>query len=452
VLYHIIRPFVAIFFRVFYQYDYKGRNNIPNDKPFVFAPNHVNAFIDPVALGLLCDRKIRFFARGDVFKGWLAKKVLNSMGVSPMYRIQEGYAELRKNDKTFEECRRLLTAGKIILLFPEGLCVQERRLRPLKKGLARIVFQTEETLDFSKDIVVIPVGLNYTAAYKFRSKLFIDIGEPISVKEYEARYREDKVRAINEFTKHLESKMTEHMVILKDTENDQLFLNMEEIYMHQWLKNKGHQTNDLGHSYQGSKELAELINYIHEYKPEQTISLRDKSTAYIKKVRENGLRDHLLRPENIEGISIGTFISDYLILVFGMPLYSLGLIFHYPPYFFAKMFCDKKIKSVEFFASVYANLAMILWLIYASIQVLAVALISRDWLLLSLYTVIFLPLSGFFTLWYYPVKEKIMGRLRLLKMVKNQRRTVEELVRERLTIISEIEDLLKEYFQKRQTS
>lgn len=444
-LYWIIRPFVAVFFRIFYRYDYKGRNNIPADKAVIFAPNHVNAFIDPIALGILCDRKVRFFARGDVFKGWLAKTVLNSMGVSPMYRIQEGYAELKKNDKTFEECRSLLTAGKVILLFPEGICIQERRLRPLKKGLARIAFQTEETLDFKKDVVVIPVGLNYTAAYKFRSKLFIDIGKPIPVKEYEARYREDKVRAINEFTKILEEKMAEHMVILKNTDNDQLFLNMEEIYMYQWLKNKGHRTEDLGHSYHGSKELAGLINYLDEHKPALTVSLRDKSTAYIRKVRSKGLRDHLLRPENIEGISIKTFIRDYLIIWLGMPLYFIGLVLHYPPYFLAKKFCDKKIRNIEFFASVYANLAMIIWGIYASLQVLAVALILRDWLFLSFYAVVVLPATGFFTLWYYPVKEKIFGRWRLLRMVRKERNVVEELIKERFAIIGEIENCKKEF-------
>jgi len=445
VLYWIIKPFVAVFFRVFYQYDYKGRNNIPLDQPVVFAPNHVNAFIDPVALGLLCDRKIRFFARGDVFKGWLARKTLNSMGVSPMYRIQEGYTELKKNDKTFEECRSLLSAGKVILLFPEGICVQERRLRPLKKGLARIVFQTEELMDFKKDILVIPVGLNYTAAYKFRSKLFIDIGKPVSVKEYEARFKQDKVRAINEFTKMLEQKMAEHMVVLKNTDNDQLFLNLEEIYMYQWLKNKGQNTNDLNHSYHGSRELALFINYLDEHKPELTVSLRDKSTAYIRKVRGNGLRDHLLRPENIENISIRTFIRDYLIIWLGMPVYFIGLLLHYPPYFLAKKFCDKKIKNIEFFASVYANLAMILWGIYASIQIVTVALAFRDWMLLSLYTVMVLPLTGFFTLWYYPVKEKIFGRWRLLRMVRKERSTVEELVRERFAIISEIENCKREF-------
>lgn len=444
-LYWIIKPFVFIFFRVFYRYDYKGRINIPDDKPVVLAPNHVNAFIDPIALGLLCDRKVRFFARGDVFKGNLARKILDALSISPMYRIQEGFGEIKKNDKTFEECRSRLTKGEVILLFPEGVCVQERRLRPLKKGLARIVFQTEEMMNFKKDVLIIPVGLNYTAAYKFRSKLFIDIGKPISLKEYEERYLHDKVRTINEFTKVLEKKMAEHMVILKNTDNDKLFVNLEEIYMYQWLKDKGELESNLENSYHGSKELAGLINFMDDTNPELTLSLREKTTEYIRHVRKNGLRDHLLRPDNIEKITIWTFIKEFFVIVLGMPLFGIGLILNYPPYYLSKRFCNKKIKNVEFFASVYANLAMFIWLFYYSLQVLTIALAFRNWFILCIYSVIFVPLLGHFTLKYYPVKEKIIGRWRLLRMVRKQRSVVEKLMNARFEIINEIQQAKKEY-------
>lgn len=433
--YWLLKPFVFIFFRVFYKYDYRGRKNIPADKAVVFAPNHVNAFIDPIALGLLSDRRIRFFARGDVFKGAFAKRMLEALSISPMYRIQEGFSEIKKNDKTFEECRTRLTNNEAILLFPEAICVQERRLRPLKKGLARIVFQTEETMDFKKDVLIIPVGLNYTAAHKFRSKLFIDIGVPISVKEYEERYKQDKVRAINEFTKDFEKKLAEHMVVLDKTENDQLFLNLEEIYMHQWLKDEELDQKSLLNSYEGSRELAEMINFIDRTDPELINSLRVKSSRYIKTIHENGLRDHLLRPENIGN----TFILQYLLMIIAMPLYGFGLLLNYPPYFFAKKFCEKKIKNVEFFASVYANLAMILWLLYAGIQILVIALVFHSWILLCVYAIIILPLTGAFTLWFYPIKQKIVGRARLLNLVRKKRDLVKGMVNDRFEIITEIE-------------
>lgn len=443
--YWIIRPFVAIFFRIYYKYDYIGREKIPHGKPLVFAPNHVNAFIDPIAIGILTKQKVRFFARGDVFKKPVAAFILNDLSVSPVFRIQEGYSEIKKNDKTFEECKRRLQNNETLLMFPEAICVQERRLRPLKKGVSRIVFQAEEEFDFKKEVLVMPVGLNYTKAYQFRSKLYIHFGDPISMLAYEERFKQDKVRAINEFTKHLEQKMTELMVIINNPESEKLLEHLEEIYMDQWLSDKGKDNKNLENSYYGSREVAGMINYLDVANPALVISLREKAEQYIRRLRGNGLRDHLLRPENIENISIKGFIRDYFIFIFGMPLYFIGLVLNYPPYFFAKLFAVKKIKNIEFHASVYANLAMVFWGIYAAIQIIIVGLLFRSWWLLSAYTVAILPATGFFTLWFYPVKEKIQGRWRLLKMVKKEKPLVEELINERFAIMRDIRQAKEEY-------
>ncbi|MGQ0827295.1 MAG: 1-acyl-sn-glycerol-3-phosphate acyltransferase [Bacteroidota bacterium] len=423
--------------RVFYKFSYRGLEKIPYGKPLVFAPNHVNAFIDPVVVGMVARQKVRFFARGDVFKRGLAKWVLDQMNISPMYRIQEGYAELKKNDKTFEECRRLLAANKAILLFPEAICIQERRLRPLKKGLARIIFQTEETFDFKKDVLVVPVGLNYSNAKQFRSKLFIDFGDPVSVKEYEERYKQDKVRTINDFTKIFEQKLSEHLIIIKDPKNDELVAGIEEIYLQQWMADKKQNGKKLEQHYEASKEIADMVNKLDEKNPEVTLLLKEKITSYIEKLKAGKLRDHLLRPENIDKMNIGMFLWEYMIIYFGMPIYTLCLLFNYPPFYIAKKLSDKKIKNVEFYASVYSNTAMIIWMLLYGTALLLIALLFHNWWLVLAYAILF-PLSGRFCLRFYPKMKKIFGRWRLLRMVRKERSTVEELVNAREEIINNL--------------
>jgi len=434
VLYWIIKPFANIFMRVFYKFSYRGLEKVPYGRPVVFAPNHVNAFIDPVVIGMIVRQKVRFFARGDVFKKPWASFLLNQMSVSPMYRLQEGFGEIKKNNKTFEECRRLLAANKAILLFPEAVCIQERRLRPLKKGLARIMFQTEESFEFKKDVLVIPVGLNYSNAKQFRSKLFIDFGDPISVKEYEERYTQDKVRVINEFTKTFEQKLSEHLLIIKDPKNEKLVEGIEEIYLQQWMADKKLDGKSLEQQYEASKEIADMVNKLDEKNPEVTLLLKEKTTTYLDKLKSNKLRDHLLRPENIDKMNIGMFLFEYIIIYFGMPIYALCLLFNYPPFYLAKKFSDKKIKNVEFYASVYSNVAMIIWMFLYGTGLLITALLFHNWLLVGAYTVLF-PLSGRFCLRFYPKMKKIFGRWRLLRMVRKERSTIEELVNLRSEII-----------------
>ncbi len=449
-LYWIIKPFVYIFYRVFYRFSYKGVENIPANKAVVFAPNHVNAFIDPVALGLLTRRKVRFFARGDVFKGKFLKMILSSIGISPMYRMQEGYAEIKKNDKTFEECRQRLTDNQVILIFPEGICIQDKRLVPLKKGLTRIVFQTEETLDFKKELLIIPVGLNYTAAWKFRSKLFIDIGKPLTITEYEERYKQDKVRTINDFTKVLENKMKEHLLIINNKDYDEAMDAIAEIYLEEWIKDDGANPRNLHNQYHALRKIAQMVNFLEVNHKQLLDEINVKTTTYLKQLTEADLRDHLLRPEKISKMNFGTFVLESQVILWGNIIYLFGLITNYPPYFSGKYFSDKKIKQKEFYASAYLHIAMILWGIYFGIQILTVALLFRNWSLIGIYAVSVIAL-GLYNLFFYPVRKKIFGRWRLLRMVRKQRDVVENLVSERAEIIllmKEARDYFKEYERK----
>ncbi len=438
-LYWIIKPLVFIFYRIFYKFSYNGKENIPSNQPIIFAPNHVNAFIDPVAVGILTTRKVRFFARGDVFKGRIAKTLLNSMGISPMYRLQEGYTEIKRNDKTFEECRKRLSDNKVILIFPEGICIQDRRLVPLKKGLARIVFQTEETMNFKKEVLIIPVGLNYTAAYKFRSKLFIDIGKPLSVKEYEEQFKHDKVRTINDFTKVLENKMKEHLVIINNKDNDEVMLALEEIYLEQWINENRGNAKDLKQQYTATRELAAMVNFLETNHQPLLEDLKQNTTDYLKHLKQAHLRDHLLRPEKISKMNFGTFVLESQLILWGSIVYLFGLLTNYPPFFLGKFIANKKIKQNEFFASVYLHVAMIVWVIYFGVQLLTVALVFRNWGLLGGYALSVIIL-GYFCLWFYPIRQKIFGRWRLLRMVRKQRADIESFVHQRSEIIVLIEE------------
>ena len=87
---------------------------------------------------------------------------------------------------------------------------------------------------------------------------------------------------------------------------------------------------------------------------------------------------------------------------------------------------------------------MFFWIIYYALQLLAVALIFRNWLLLGVYALI-VPLTGGFVLAFYPRMKKIFGRWRLLDMVRKERHKVEELIRERTAIIEELQIAKEEY-------
>jgi 1-acyl-sn-glycerol-3-phosphate acyltransferase len=446
VFYQLIRSFVLVALNVFYRIDIRGLKNIPRNQPVVLAPNHVNGFVDPIVLAMFVPQKVRFFARGDVFKGKAAKWILDKMSVSPMFRIQEGYSEIKKNDKSFEECRQLLTDDKTILLFPEALCVSERRLRPLKKGLGRIVFQTGEALDFSKDILVVPIGLNYQSPTRFRSWIHIDIGQPVSVAAYREEFQNDKVRTINRFTKMLEEKMYGHFSSIHNPENDELVAGLEEIYIHEWLKESHLETRNSANRYLASREMITMVNVLDEQKPEMLSPLKEKVKAYTKMLQRHNLREHLLREENVSRMNISSFLLEYAIIYLGMPIYAIGLLMNFPPYYFTKRFADKKVKKPEFYASFRSYLSLMAWQLYVLLQLIIVGLLTSSWLILSVYALA-IVLTGLYVLRFYPLMRKIFGRWRLLRMVRKERNAVEELVELRVTAMKEIRYAKEEYLK-----
>ena len=441
-IYYLTKLLTNIFCRIYYKFDYQGLENLPNDKPVVLAPNHVNAFMDPVLIGMTIKREVRFFARGDVFKGTFSKWILNQLNISPVYRMSEGYSDVKKNDKTAEECRQLLIKDKAIMMFPEGICIQERRLRPLKKGLSRIVFQTAASIDFKKDILVIPVGINYSDAKKFRSKAILDFGKPLSILPYKESFAADPVKTINEFTRVLENKMKPHLVIIENPDNDNLIAAIEEIFMKQWIEDKSGDPTDLKQQHQASREIAEMVNKLSVTHPELILLLRLQTGNYIQKLDTHQLRDHLLDPKRIDKMNAFSFMKDVAGIYLGMPFYVLGLLFNFPPYYFAKRFSDKRIKNVEFYASVYSNLAMLIWLVYYGIQLIIVGLVSRSWPMLIVYAIT-VPLLGLFAIRFGTFLTKMRGRARLLRMVRKQRDVAAELINERKLIIEALTEAKK---------
>lgn len=443
-LYYILKPILLIFYRVFYRIQYRDIKNIPLGKPVFLAPNHVNAFVDPTVIAMLVKQKVRFLARGDVFKGGIVGWALESVNISPMFRMEEGgLSEVKKNNKTIEDCIERLGRNETLLMFPEAICVQEKRLRKLRKGLARIIFLTEEAWDYKKDVLVVPVGLNYSDAKAFRSKLVIDFGEPISLKDFTEKYKIDKAKTINDFNNYLFSKMSELLVVIEKKENEKLCEGLFEIYTKEVLA-KENQSKNLIRENDLNKEVGNIINHFENNAPEKIISLRNLVEAYTDELNKLKLRDHLLQEEAINKINSWSFLKDFVIIWFGMPIYWIGLLMNYPPYLLAKNMTAKKIKQDEFKASFYANLAWIFWMIYYALQLLIVALVFRNWNYLGIYALL-VPIMMMYVLRFYPTMKKIFGKWRLLDLVKKEKEKAQQIIFARKNILVAFEKLKKEY-------
>ena len=155
-----------------------GLENIPRGR-VIFVGNHQNGLIDPLLIAAFNRRSTTFYTRASVFRNPIVSKILHYLGLLPIFRFRDGGRNLRNNIELFEKGADALIEGEAIALFPEGNHGAERRIRPLKKGVIRLL-ETIYQKDSSEEVFLVPVGFNYERLEQFKDKVSVRFGSPIS--------------------------------------------------------------------------------------------------------------------------------------------------------------------------------------------------------------------------------------------------------------------------------
>ena len=206
----ILRLYLPILFK---RMEFRGLENVPQDKPVIFAVNHQNAFLDGILVALKLRRPVFFLTRSDVFKGKWIVKIFQLLNLVPIFRRQDGMGDITvKNRETFKYCIQELEKRKPILIFPEGESEPIHHLFDLKKGVARLAFEAESKNNFKLGLHVVPVVINYENHFVAGKKVFVNYLNPILISGYKNLYFENEVRSMSVFLKNLQHEMRENMI------------------------------------------------------------------------------------------------------------------------------------------------------------------------------------------------------------------------------------------------
>jgi 1-acyl-sn-glycerol-3-phosphate acyltransferase len=212
---YLLRYYNQVFFREIKVYGYE---NIPSDGGVLLSPNHQAAFLDPLLVGSMIPNKMTSLTRSDVFGGPL-QWFLDASQMLPVYRIRNGYSNLKKNDVIFEKCYKLLARKKFLLMFSEGRHHDEYFLQKLSKGSSRLAYNAQ-LKNPDKKIYLQPMGLNYGHHRQVRCDLHIVYGKPIEVgKEIDSKLSE--AENINKIREELQERMRDCLWLPDKTENYQ---------------------------------------------------------------------------------------------------------------------------------------------------------------------------------------------------------------------------------------
>ena len=110
-IWEILRYWISFIIPIFYKrIQAKNIKNIQVNGPTIIAMNHPNAFTDPIIIAYLSyPAKVKYLARGDAFKPGIVTWFLSTIGIVPIFRIQDGGKEgLKKNDEAYSKVNELL--------------------------------------------------------------------------------------------------------------------------------------------------------------------------------------------------------------------------------------------------------------------------------------------------------------------------------------------------------
>lgn len=193
-LYTIVKNILKLALKLVFRVKVNGQENIPKEIGLIVCSNHYH-WLDPIAVACFFNRKVCFMAKRELFTNKYFGYFLRKVNAFPVNRETADISAIKNAIK-------IVKSKRVLGMFPEGTRVKSGARIQAEPGIAMIGIKGKAQ--------IVPIGIS--GSYKFRSKLLINIGQPIILEQYYG-----KKISIEEFENISEGIMTEvRELIIKD--------------------------------------------------------------------------------------------------------------------------------------------------------------------------------------------------------------------------------------------
>ncbi len=323
--YAFVRAVVGFALRLFYRLEVNARP-IPETGPVIFVGNHPNALVDPALIFVITSRPVTFLAKAPLFKTPVIGQMLRGLSALPVYRKQDDPAQMGKNEGTFEAATQALVDGRAITLFPEGKSHSEPMLAEIKTGAARIAFRAGRR---GAPPTVIPVGLTYEEKHRFRSRVFIDVGEPLQTSDFMPADGEDESVKVRALTDAVEANLRAVTLNLEKWEDLPVVDMAEQLYAFRL----GEKARDPDRR----RRFGAGIKLFRTEQPERYEALREDVMSFRTRLALAHADPGDLTLVYRRGEVYRFILKNLASLLVGVPLFLLGMVLYAVPFWIPRL-------------------------------------------------------------------------------------------------------------------
>ncbi len=453
-----------------------GLRHFPAEGPVILAANHPGSILDTILMGTFVPRPIHFLARSGLFRVKPMAWLFRQLGAVPIYRSGETPGASKRNRVVFSNVYELLEEGGCVGIFPEGKNAPRTRIAPLRTGVARMALGFEAQHRFAGDLVIVPVGINFTSRDFLTAGVLLRFGPPIEVASYAARYATHPQQTVESLTADVQGALQQQALHIDDMRAAELAEELADVLGEDveapvpppppttgqkpkrgWLLRRlwtlaarwyQRSTPETQAAFKrrmlGRKYIYDVLQQALHEVPERIDALRIRVERYRDHLQQRQLRGTLRHADNDPVRERLLRLRMTLYAVLAAPIAAFGFIHNAVPYLVTKLtarrFDEEAIRGFAYFALgiltfglTYFGIGFFLWR-YTDVS-----------LLWSLLYVALLPPTGLAVLTYRRTMVLYRNRILVRTFLLNQEDEAALLREERQMIAKRFEQLAAKY-------
>lgn len=441
------RLVLSVFFR---RIEVVGAERFPAEGPVVVVANHFNSIVDGALITTYLPRMPRLLAASIVWQNKPLVPLMDAAGVIPVIRQQDAEVDLERNVETFAKTWDLLAAGGVLALFPEGMSHSEPFLLPTKTGAARIVLESEEFRG-PLGVKIVPVGLVFDSKSKFRSRVLLQIGDPVDLAQVLEAYRqgseEARREAVRELTVRIRDGLTAVTLNYGSWEEARLIARAAALW--------GRPRPDLptkaplAETFEMRRDFLEGYEWMRNHHPQRTATVRAALVEYDALLTGARLRDEQVGAAYPTTSVLGFVGRSAFALLVRLNLAVVGTVLNWPPYRIAQLVGGRVAPEQMATWMIFPSLVIFpaFWLLEAlTLGSLAAGWQGPGWGI-SAGIAVFLaaPVTGRVALTFHDVRRRLVHEARAWLLLRTRKRLTEHLAEKRQEVLEQLDALVALY-------